>query len=139
MAGDKIRKTQGARAVIGSAELCDRKFESDGDSNYDWFPVGPIFEDFGTKVVELQVHMLCREKSAGLKFKVRSQLSFDAQEWIVGEDIIAEQTASGYAIGAIYTNRAKLGRNMRFEIGVNDAGASEKGRLTAVLYWRFAT
>jgi hypothetical protein len=139
MAGENYRNLQGGTAAVGSVELCDRPFQTDGDSSYDYFLVGPILEELGPKITELVVHVLVEEKSTNFVYKIRNQISFDGQTRVVGDDIIAEQSASGYYIGTAYTTRPKFGRYMRFEFCANDSGAPERAFIKVMLYWKYAT
>ena len=139
MTGEIYRNMQGAGAAIGSLELCERPFRTDGDNTYDIVPLGPVLEGLGPKITELVVHVDCSEKTANLKYKVRNAYSYDGQNWQTGVDLISEQTTTGYVIGSSCTDRQKFGRYMRFEVCVNDTGAVEQAFLKVALYWKYDT
>ncbi|MFH1469574.1 MAG: hypothetical protein ABIO70_34635 [Pseudomonadota bacterium] len=139
MAGESTHRAGGA-AAIGSVELCDRTFWTDGSGNPVKYSVGPVLEELGPRVEELVLHMDCAEKSTNFEFKIHAEISYDGHFWTDAGDLCAYQTAEAYTIAVVNT-RTLLGRFMRFQVYATEvAGAAvESARVAVTLYWRYAT
>ena len=136
MAGETTRF--GAGQAIGSVELCDRVFMTDGDGEPDVFQLGPVLEELGPRIEELALHTLCREKAGGFTFTIQAEISYDGHKWDNVGDLFPAKSAEGYEI-SIFNTRSKLGRYMRFVVSGNDDEAPARARLAVTVYWRYAT
>lgn len=126
---------------IASFTLCASKaLLTDGDSSYDDIQVGPVLSGIPLYVEDMVVQALCESRTAGFKYKIKGQWSFDGKTWEdYDSDLLGEQSVSGAVNGSAYTTRTDFGRYVRFLVSVNDAGAVEQGVLSVIVVLKFWT
>lgn len=106
---------------------------TDGQSSYDYTPVGSQLVGLGPRLEDVVVHLVIRNASSQSNFKVavKGQYSVNGETWHDFTTLLLEdEVGDGYTISAPYTTRANFGIRIRFLVGVKDVGAQERGMVS---------
>ncbi len=143
MAKQLVQRVRGRAGEVVLLELEVRRLINSagtGPGTWTYYNCGTIYEDVAPLLQAIQIHVLCEERSsANISYKIRTQISFDGQEWLTAGDVFAAQNADSYSIGAEFTDTTSFGRFIRFHIGVDDGGAMGSAVLSVTAAFKFRT
>jgi len=110
----------------------DMLFITDAGAAYDWTTVGSQFIGIGPRLEDVVAHLQIRNPTSALfKVAVKGQYSLDGVAWTdFGTLLLNDATTESYTISLPYTTRGNFGIRIRFQIGVKDNGAVERGMVS---------
>lgn len=107
--------------------LNQRSLQSPDSANMTYTPIsGPL--EVGKDLEDIVAHVFVENAQAEVNFFVGIKVSFDGvtfQGFTNGapeEILLVESNPNGYFISPVFTDRSKLGRFIRFELGLSDNG-----------------
>lgn len=118
----------GDRSLVMVELLSDQAFSSIGSGSWSGIIAGPVIRGLGPQILDIAIHGFGRGWSAGFKYKVVADKSYDGDQWYpFSGDLLGPTTSAAYIISATpHAVRGDFGLYIRFRVEVSDGGGGVK-------------